>query len=434
MNMTKNKIDVIIVGAGPSGVAAGITLARANKKVLIVERGSFAGAKNVFGGAIYVEPTKEIFPNFLEEAPIERFNTEHKYTLLTENEATTVSYKTKNTKQNSCTVIRSKFDKWCIEEAQKAGAYFAPNTVVKELIVENKQVVGIKTDMENYYADIIIIADGVNSLLAKQLKLRKDIDPKHVALAVKEVIKLDPKVIESRFNLTEKNGCVYEFIGYPMDKQLGLGFLYTNKDSIAIGLGIGLNDLKNQAINVNDVLEKLKQHPLVEPLIKDGELLEYSAHLIPEGGYNNMPKLYTNGAMIVGDAAMLVNNVHWEGTNLAFKSGKLAAQTAIEALEKQDFSEKMLANYQKKLENSYVIKDLKTYKDVLHNIDSRTSSFFGYYPKKIAEFFDIFTSVNEKPKKQEFRKYIYSWFKDRNISELISDVTTIIKSVIGVLK
>lgn len=432
--MNENKIDVIIIGAGPAGVAAGITLARANKKVLIVERGAYAGAKNVFGGAVYVDSVQELFPNFLEEAPIERYNNEHRYALLTKNEATTISYKSNENRKNSCTVIRSKFDSWCIEQAQKEGAYFAPNTTVRELIIKDNKVIGIKTDLEEYYANIIIIADGVNSLLAKQLKMRKNIEPKNVALAVKEVIKIDRNLIQERLNLNENSGCIYEFIGYPMDNVLGLGFLYTNKDSISIGLGIGLNDLKNKGINVNDVLEELKSHPIVAPLIKDGELLEYNAHLIPEGGFKNIPKLYDNGVMIVGDAAMLVNNIHWEGTNLAFTSGKLAAETAIEALNKNDFSSKILKMYEEKLKKSYVIKDLKTYKNVLTNIAPRTSSFFGYWPKKIAEFFELFTSVNAKPKKQEFHRYICSWFKDRGINQLISDFYTIIKSIIGVLK
>ena len=264
--------------------------------------------------------------------------------------------------------------------------------------------------------------------------MRKNIEPKNVALAVKEVIKIDKNLMQERFNIDEKSGCIYEFIGYPMDNQLGLGFLYTNKESIAIGLGIGLKDLKRLGANVNDVLEELKSHPLVAPLIKDGELLEYSAHLIPEGGYKSLPKLYDNGVMIVGDAAMLVNNIHWEGTNLALTSGKLAAEAAIEALNKNDFSAKTLKIYEEKLKKSYVIKDLKMYKNVLTNITPRTSSFLGYWVKKIAEFFNIFTSVNAKPKKQEFRRYIYSWFKDRPLSQLISDIYTIIKTVIGVLK
>ena len=432
--MNEKKIDVIIVGAGPAGIAAGITLARANKKVLMVERGSFAGAKNVFGGAVYVDSICELFPNFLEKGPIERFNTNHKYALLTEKESTVIEYKANKERKNSCSVIRAKFDKWCIEEAQKAGAYFAPNTVVRELIVENNKVIGIKTDLENYYANIVIIADGVNSLLAKQLKMRKNIEPKNVALAVKEVIKIDKKILEERFNLDEKTGCVYEFIGYPMNKVLGLGFLYTNKDSISIGLGIGLEDLKKHKLNVNDILEKLKKHPLISPLIKDGELLEYRAHLIPEGGYKNIPKLYDNGVMIVGDAAMLVNNLHWEGTNLAITSGKIAAQTAIDAINNNDFSDKQLSKYQKELAKSYVIKDLKTYKNILSNIEARTESFFGYWPKKIAEFFEIFTKVDLKPKKQEFHRYICSWFKERGLNQLIYDIYTIIKSIIGVLK
>ena len=432
--MSENKVDVIIVGAGPAGISAAITLARSSKKVLVIERGSFAGAKNVFGGAIYIEPTKEIFPNFLEEAPIERINSEHKYFLLTDESSTTVSHKSNAQKATSCTVIRAKFDRWCMDEAQKAGAYFAPNTVVTKLIVENNNVIGVKTDYEEYFSDIVIIADGVNSLLAKQIGARQDIQSKDVALSVKEVLKLDSNIIDERFNLENNNGCICEFIGYPMDKVMGLGFLYTNKDSLSIGIGISLEDLKKYKLNANDILEKLKAHPTISSLIKNAELIEYSSHLIPEGGYNKLPKLYGNGFMIIGDAAMLVNNIHWEGTNLAMKSGQLAAETAINALNNNDFSEKSLALYQQKLKNSYVIKDLKTYRNLLNNLTPRTKSFFGYYPKKISEFFEIFTAVNSKPKKQEFKKYIKSWFTERNLTELIKDIFTILKSVIGVIK
>lgn len=432
--MQKNKIDVIVVGAGPAGVSAGVTLARAGKKVLIIERGTFAGSKNVFGGAIYIQPTKEIFPNLLEEAPIERINTEHRYALLTKDNATVISYKAKETTQNSCTVLRAKFDRWCVEQAKKEGAYFAPETLVKELIVNKGQVIGVKTDLEDYYADLVIVADGVNSLLAKQVGLRDEIKPKNVALAVKEVIKVDKEKLEERFNLTETSGCIYETIGYPMDTVLGLGYVYTNKESVVVGLGIGLGDLKKQKLKAYEVLNDLKKHPSIAPLIKGGELIEYSAHLIPEGGYKKIPKLYGNGVMLVGDSAMLVNNVHWEGTNLALMSGKMAAETAIEAIEKQDFSENALSLYQQKMENSFVLNDMKTYRDVIGNVAGRTSSFFGYYPGKIAEFFEVFTAVNSKPKKEEFRRFIGSIFTDRSIRELIKDGWTIFKTVVGVLK
>ena len=156
------------------------------------------------------------------------------------------------------------------------------------------------------------------------------------------------EIIEERFNLTDGSGCVTEIVGAPMKGITGLGFIYTNKNSVSIGLGVNIDELKKHKLTPNDLLNQLKEHPSIAPLIKGGELLEYSAHLIPEGGFNSIPKLYGDGVMVVGDAAMLVDNVHWEGTNIAMMSGMLAAQTAIEALEKNDFSAKLLSLYEKK--------------------------------------------------------------------------------------
>ena len=370
----ENKTQVIIVGGGPAGISAGITLARAGKEVIVIERGSYCGSKNVFGGAIYTQPTKEIFPNFEQEAPLERNNTKHKYILLTDTDATAIAHSSDKEVSNSYTVIRGKFDRWIAEEAQKAGVILVTETVVKELIKKNNKVIGVKTELEKYYADIVILADGVNSLLAKQIGLRENITSQDVAIGVKEVMKLAPEVINERFNLTSNEGCVTEIIGYPMNKMLGMGYMYTNKNSVTIGLGITLDELTEHQIRPYELLDKLKEHPAIAPLIKDGELLEYSAHLIPEGGYNKLPKLYGNGVMVVGDAGMLVNNLHWEGTNLAMLSGKFAGETAIHAIDKNDFSENSLKLYNKKLENSFIMKDLASYKSLMPVMHKRRES------------------------------------------------------------
>ena len=204
----ENKTQVIIVGGGPAGISAGITLARAGKNVILIERGTYCGSKNVFGGAIYTQPTKEIFPNFEQEAPLERNNTKHRYLLLTNTDATTIEHSSEKEISNSYTVIRGKFDRWASEEAKKAGVVIVTETVVQELITKNNKVIGVKTELEKYYADIVILADGVNSLLAKQIGLRKNIEPQDVAIGVKEVIKLSPEIINERFNLATNEGCI----------------------------------------------------------------------------------------------------------------------------------------------------------------------------------------------------------------------------------
>ena len=435
MTELNNKTEVIVVGGGPAGIAAAITIARNGKKVVLIERGKFSGSKNVFGGAIYTQPTKEIFPDFEKSAPLERRNVEHKYAILSQDDATVVSYRDKKSEAyGSYTVIRAKFDRWMAEQAKKEGVYIVEETVVRELITDNGKVTGVKTELEDYYADIVILADGVNSLLAKSIGLRKDIECKDVALSVKEVFKLDREKINDRFNIADDEGCIYEIFGGSMLGKLGLGFMYTNKDSVSIGLGVTLDDLTAGKVKPYELLDELKVHPAIAPLIKGGELLEYSAHLIPEGGYKKMPQLYSDGVMVTGDAAMLVNNLHWEGTNLAMISGKLAGETALIALKQNDFSASMLSRYQKKLENSFVLKDLKTYKELMDVMHSRKSSFLKYYLEKINAFFKMFTSVDSIPKRKKYLDFIKTIFSDRKISELFKDAGSVIKLLWSILK
>lgn len=430
----KNKTDVIVVGAGPAGIACAVTIARGGKKVVMIERGNFAGSKNVFGGAIYTQPTKEIFPDFENSAPLERRNVVHKFAILGEDDSTVISYKNKNENNGSYTVIRAKFDRWMAEEAKKEGVYLVENTVVRELLLDDGKVVGVRTELEDYYCDIVVLADGVNSLLARQIGLRKDIQTKDVALSVKEVFKLDKEKINERFNISENEGCIYEIFGGPMLGMLGLGFIYTNQNSVTIGLGITLNELVEKGLRPYDLLDKLKQHPSIAPLIKDGVLEEYSAHLIPEGGYKKVPKLSSDGVMVIGDAAMLVNNLHWEGTNLAMISGKLAAETALEALVNQDFSANKLYDYEVKLQKSFVMKDLKTYKELMNIAHHKSNEFLDYYLRTINSFFKMFTSVDSIPKREKYYDFIKTFLRTRKLKGLVSDIWNGLKLVWSILK
>ena len=431
MKNSDNKTQVIVVGAGPAGIACAVTVARAGKEVVLIERGKFSGSKNVFGGAIYAQPTREIFPDFEKTAPLERRNIEHKFAILGENDGTVVSYRKNDTVSYS--VIRGKFDRWMAEEAQKEGVILVEETVVKDLIVEDGCVVGVRTELEEYYADIVVLADGVNSLLAKQIGLRDDIKPEDVALSVKEVFKLPEEVINDRFNVNSDEGCIYEIFGGPMLGMLGLGFLYTNKDSVSIGLGVALNELVENSQRPYELLDKLKQHPEIAPLLKGGELLEYSAHLIPEGGYKKIPALFADGVMVCGDASMFVNNMHWEGTSLAMMSGKFAGETAVIALGKGDFSSQSLSRYQEMLEESFVIKDLRTYQDLMPLVAGRKTEFLDYYLKKVNSFFEMFTSVDSVPKRQKYHKFIKSIFTDRKLSDLFKDGWAVIKLLWSIL-
>ena len=206
-------------------------------------------------------------------------------------------------------------------------------TVVLECIVENGKVVGVRTDRPDgeVYADVVVLADGVNSLLSKQLASIKNFDQMKSHLTVMEVINLPKEKINDRFNLEDNQGCTIEIFGDSTKGNLGTAFLYTNKDSLNIGVGTTLSSMIKAKLKPYDLLDYLKNHPMVKPMLAGGESAEYLAHLIPEGGYRSVPKVAGNGVVVVGDAAQLVNAIHREGSNMAMSSGKMAAEAIIKA-------------------------------------------------------------------------------------------------------
>ena len=282
------KFDVVVVGAGPAGSTAALVLAQSGLSVALFERGEYEGAKNMFGGVFYHRGILDsLLPNFLKEAPLERYVTRHTVTLLTPDASLSLDFRDANFAQppyNGFTLLRAKFDQWYAQKAVAAGAFLVPETVVDDLLWDNNRVAGVKArrDEGEVYSDVVIAADGVNSLLAKKAGLRKDFSSGQLSVAVKELLALPSETIEERFNLKRNEGVASLFIGSFTEGVPGGGFLYTNKASISLGLVASLKTIQEKKISVAELLESFKKHPYIKELIKDAVLKEYSGHIIPE--------------------------------------------------------------------------------------------------------------------------------------------------------
>lgn len=402
----QKKFDAIVVGAGPAGSTAALLLARSGLNVVLFERGEYAGAKNMFGGILYPRGNLDrLLPDFRKAAPLERCVTWQLITLLTPDAALSLDFKDDGFAQppyNGFTLLRSKFDRWYAQKAQEAGALLIPETVVDDLLWDNHRVIGIKArrDEGEIYGDVVVVADGVNSLLARKAQLRKDFSAAQFSVAVKELLTLPSATIEGRFNLKKDEGVANLFIGSFTEGIPGGGFLYTNKASLSLGLVVSLKGLQEKKISVVELLESFKKHPKIKELIKDATLKEYSGHMIPEGGLSMVPRLYGGGILLTGDATGLVcsTGITLEGMNFAIASGVAAAETVKEAKGRGDYSQKSLAHYQSRLEESFVLQDLRHFRrapDFLAN-----PRLYQIYPEVACKLARRFFQVDGQPKKK----------------------------------
>jgi electron transfer flavoprotein-quinone oxidoreductase len=404
----ENKFDVIVVGAGLAGTTAALILARAGVNVALLERGAYPGAKNILGGILYTTILNRLVADFWQEAPVERHIKKTQIFLISDKNALSIGVDSEEHNEwpynNSWTISRSKFDQWFAGKAEEAGAMLITNTVADDLIWDKDTVVGVKTRGEGgeLYTDMVIVADGVNSLLAKKAGLRKDYQPRQVALGMKEVIELPREVIEERFQLSSNEGADLKYIAGDATSGIwGGGNIYTNLDSLSVVTWVGLNPLIERKLKATELMEHFKNHPFVQKYIKGGKTVEYQAHLAPDGGYDATPKYFTNGLMIAGDAARFLNaSVHYEGTNFAMASGEAAAKTVLEARKKGDFSEKTLSHYQHLLEKSFVMKDLKRYQK-MNRFAEENPEFFDTYFNAITQAAVDYFAINELSKRQQ---------------------------------
>ncbi|GAP11622.1 dehydrogenase [Bellilinea caldifistulae] len=423
--MSDDKLDAIVVGAGVAGCTVALLLAQEGLEVALIERGPFPGSKNLSGGVLYGQVLHQIIPNFWKKAPVERVITNQAVTFLTETDSVSLDFKTPSFLQkpyNAVSVLRSKFDRWLGEQAEKAGAILIPGIKVERLIREENRIIGIAAGQEEMFADVVIAADGANSFLAQEAGLRQRIPEEHVAVGIKEVIALPQEVIENRFRLEGNEGSAFNIVGSATQGIAGGGFLYTNQESISIGLVIQLADLVQRQKKVSEIFDQFLNHPWIASLIKGGKVVEYGAHLVPEAGLKMIPRLFMDGMVVIGDAAGLtINNGFWvRGMDLAIGSAIAAAEAVVKAHQNRDFSAESLALYRQKLEESFVMADLRTYAHAPHFMQN--ARLYKRYPQVVSEVFRQIYQQDASPH-QPLRQIVRDAVRSNNLSllDLVKD-------------
>lgn len=354
--MDEERFDAIVVGAGLAGCAAAYKMVQEGLEVLLIERGNYAGAKNMTGGRIYTHSLEKLIPDFREIAPLERKVTKEKISIISDNQATTIEYASNDYKENeeSYTILRGRFDQWLAEQVEEAGGMVVAGVQADELILEDGKVVGVKVGEDDMYGNVVVIADGVNSMLAEKAGFRKPVTPEQMAVGAKDVYELSPELIEARFGQSEGEGTAWLSMGDVTRGLMGGGFIYTNKESISVGMVVSLAHIGQSDKNIEEMMNDFVATPAISPLLKDAKLVERSGHVVPEAGFGGVSNLSGDGYVIVGDAAGLCMNLGYtvRGMDLAIESGIHAAQTIIEAKAAEDYSAAALKKYDDRVLNS----------------------------------------------------------------------------------
>jgi electron transfer flavoprotein-quinone oxidoreductase len=359
--------DVIVVGAGMAGSSAAIRLAQGGGSVLLLERSPEPGAKNLSGGILWGHDLDRILPDWGREMPLERHVVRKRFGFLTPDRALSFAFTDPSWRSPpyvAHSVLRARTDAWLAKKAEEAGATVVSSVPVDRLNWEGTKVHGVVQGGETMTAPVTIVADGANSRTSLGTPIRPNprLSGEATELGIKEVYRLDAATIEERFQLAPGEGHAEEWVaGMFPPGVLGGGFLYTNRDTISVGLILNIASLFGRGVYSHELMEQFKLHPAIASRLDGAELVEYGAKLISSGWASRPTSFHGDGWMIAGDAAGFVfsNGIVIQGMNYAIRTGLEAAETALAAKAAGDASR--LGEYTARLERIGVLADFRDF-------------------------------------------------------------------------
>jgi len=273
-----DKIDVVIVGGGLAGLSCAYRLAEANVQTIVVERGDFPGSKNVTGGRIYVKPIEGMVGDMLQGAPFERKVVREQWSFLGDGNSVSIDLASDRFRQenHSLTVLRATLDRWLSEKLMEKGVFVIPKYRVDDLLWEEGKVAGIRAGSEEIYANVVVAADGVLSFMGEKAGLKSKLEPCKYAVGIKEIIELPEEKINDRFNVATGEGVAHLYLGDVTKGLFGGGFLYTNKESVSLGIVVGIKALmeRQPSMETHTLMDLFKDRYEVKRLVEGGRLSE----------------------------------------------------------------------------------------------------------------------------------------------------------------